>query len=182
MVAGLVNEEPKEEYVPTPTTARQTSLHTPLTVTTRTAYMSTPSSSYNDTPIITVPMSTMISSCQQFWLHALMCKDVFDERKNKLEEMVRAIGSPGLANKEPKEADPSWQPPMRTPMWFVMEVLRCSLASIHVLHIALAYLAGAKLEIHTNFVLPQIARRSLHCNLLVCRSDKVATWDSHLTP
>ncbi|KAF8598326.1 hypothetical protein BDV93DRAFT_561479 [Ceratobasidium sp. AG-I] len=46
-----------------------------------------------------------------------MRKDVFGERKSELEEMVRAIGSPGLANDDSvdeEETDPSMEPPART--------------------------------------------------------------------
>lgn len=82
-----------------------------------------------------------------------MRKDVFGERaipapKNELEEMVRAIGSPGLASEEQgqEESDPSREPPARTLTWFVTEVLRRSRTSINVLQVALAYLAGAKRE------------------------------------
>lgn len=82
---------------------------------------------------------------------ASMRKDVFGERavpapKNELEEMVRAIGSPGLATEEPEEeeTDPTREPPARTLTWFVTEVLRRSRTSINVLQVALAYLAGAK--------------------------------------
>ncbi|KAF8593158.1 hypothetical protein BDV93DRAFT_566847, partial [Ceratobasidium sp. AG-I] len=49
-------------YVPTPTTARQNSLHTPPTVTTRNAYMSTPSSSYNGTPINMTPATAVMAT------------------------------------------------------------------------------------------------------------------------
>ncbi|KAF8606177.1 hypothetical protein BDV93DRAFT_362720 [Ceratobasidium sp. AG-I] len=83
---------------------------------------------------------------------ASMRKDVFGERKSELEEMVRAIGSPGLANDDSvdeEETDPSREPPARTLTWFVTEVLRRSRTSINVLQVALAYLAGAKPEIHT---------------------------------
>ncbi|KAG8704489.1 alpha-tubulin [Ceratobasidium sp. 394] len=46
------------------------------------------------------------------------------------------------------EEDPSGEPPARTLTWFVTEVLRRSHTSINVLQVALAYLAGAKPEIH----------------------------------
>jgi len=46
------------------------------------------------------------------------------------------------------EDDPSREPPARTLTWFVTEVLRRSRTSINVLQVALAYLAGAKPEIH----------------------------------
>ncbi|KAF8598327.1 hypothetical protein BDV93DRAFT_340379 [Ceratobasidium sp. AG-I] len=49
-------------YVPTPTTARQNSLHTPPTVTTRSAYMSTLSSSYNGTPISMTPATAVMAT------------------------------------------------------------------------------------------------------------------------
>lgn len=55
--------------------------------------------------------------------------------KSELEEMVHAIGSPGLAVEEPeeKETDPTREPPRRTLMRFVTKVLRHSHTSINVL-------------------------------------------------
>ncbi|KAG9122872.1 hypothetical protein FRC07_000566 [Ceratobasidium sp. 392] len=50
--------------------------------------------------------------------------------------------------KQIKESDPSREPPARTLIWFVTEVLRRSRTSINVLQVASAYLAGAKPEIH----------------------------------
>ncbi|CAE7101634.1 unnamed protein product [Rhizoctonia solani] len=47
-----------------------------------------------------------------------------------------------------QEQDPSRDQPTRTLTWFVTEVLRRSRTSINVLQVALAYLAGAKPEIH----------------------------------
>ncbi|KAJ1305751.1 hypothetical protein OPQ81_010482 [Rhizoctonia solani] len=47
-----------------------------------------------------------------------------------------------------EEQDPGREQPTRTLTWFVTEVLRRSRTSINVLQVALAYLAGAKPEIH----------------------------------
>ncbi|KAG8680624.1 alpha-tubulin [Ceratobasidium sp. 394] len=64
---------------------------------------------------------------------ASMRKDVLGEQAAKTVEV---------------EEDPSREPPARTLTWFVTEVLCCSRTSINVLQVALAYLAGAKPEIH----------------------------------
>ncbi|KAG9113864.1 hypothetical protein FRC07_007718 [Ceratobasidium sp. 392] len=67
---------------------------------------------------------------------ASMRKDILGEQAAKqLEQQV-------------EEADPSREPPARTLTWFVTEVLCRSCMSINVLQIVLAYLAGAKSEIH----------------------------------
>jgi len=68
-----------------------------------------------------------------------------------LEEMVRSISASAVEVQEEQdqeEVDPSRDQPARTLTWFVTEVLRRSRTSINVLQVALAYLAGAKPEIH----------------------------------
>ncbi|KAF8593928.1 hypothetical protein BDV93DRAFT_581642, partial [Ceratobasidium sp. AG-I] len=49
-------------YIPTPTTARQNSLHTPPTATTCSAYMSTPWSSHNGPPISMTPATAVMAT------------------------------------------------------------------------------------------------------------------------
>lgn len=82
---------------------------------------------------------------------ALTRKDVFREPvvaapKNELDEMVRAIGSPGLAAEETEETDPTRKPPVMTLAWFVTEVLMRSRTNINVSQVVLAYFAGVKRE------------------------------------
>ncbi|KAF8594494.1 hypothetical protein BDV93DRAFT_565353 [Ceratobasidium sp. AG-I] len=98
-----------------------------------------------------MPSSPESSKTRRDRQHVSMRKDVFGERKSELEEMVRAIGSPGLANDDSvdeEETDPGREPPARTLTWFVTEVLGRSRTSINILQVVFAYLAGAKPEIH----------------------------------
>ncbi|KAF8745681.1 hypothetical protein RHS02_01285, partial [Rhizoctonia solani] len=61
---------------------------------------------------------------------------------------VPAPASVTVEREERDQQDPTRDQPTRTLTWFVTEVLRRSRTSINVLQVALAYLAGAKPEIH----------------------------------
>ena len=95
-----------------------------------------------------MPSSPEDSRTRRERQRASMRKDVLGEstrapkrKETELEAMVRTI-------EEAEESDPTRDQPTRTLTWFVTEVLRRSRTSINVLQVALAYLAGAKPEIH----------------------------------
>ncbi|CAE6349638.1 unnamed protein product [Rhizoctonia solani] len=69
-------------------------------------------------------------------------------QRASLRKEVLGIETPTPATARDEQEDSSRDQPSRTLTWFVTEVLRRSRTSINVLQVALAYLAGAKPEIH----------------------------------